>query len=61
MIIDLVKNGTKNFTFSIKEKFTTNLKDDCPIVTYSIVKVIEKISGKSINLTDSLELFNLDY
>ena len=45
MIIDLVKNITKNYTFSIKDKFTTNLKDDCPIVTYSIVKVIEKISG----------------
>ncbi len=36
------------------------MKDDCPIVSYSIVKVIDKKSGESITLTDSLNKFKLD-
>ncbi len=45
LIIDLVKNKTLDYSVSIKNKFTTDMKDDCPIVSYSIVKVIEKNSG----------------
>ena len=60
MIIDLVKNQTKNFTFSIKDKFTTDMKDVCPIVSYSIVKVIDKNSGELLNLKNCSKLFELD-
>ena len=47
MIIDLVNNGAKNFKVSIKEYFTNDMEDVCPIVSYKIVKAIEKISGNS--------------
>ena len=43
-MIDLVKHITPTFSVSIKNKFTTDMKDDCPIVSYSIAKVIDKNS-----------------
>ena len=52
MIIDLAKHITPTYTVSIKDKFTTDLMDDCPIVSYSIVKVIDKNSKQSIALAD---------
>ena len=52
MIIDLVKNKTKNIIFPINDKFKTDMKDICPIISYAIVKVIEKNSGEPKNLTD---------
>ena len=52
MIIDLVKHITPIYTISIKDKFTTDLKDDCPLVSYVITKVIDKNSKKSIILAD---------
>ena len=60
MIIDLVKHITPTYNISIKDKFTTDLKDDCPLVSYVITKVIDKNSKKSIDLADYLNLFNLD-
>ena len=36
------------------------MKDDCPIVSYSIVKVIDKNSRELITLADSLKKFKLD-
>ena len=36
------------------------MKNDCPIVSYSVVKVIEKNSGESITLADSSNKFKLD-
>ena len=44
MIIDLVKHITSTYTVSIKDKFTIDMKDDCPLVSYSIEKVIDKNS-----------------
>ena len=38
----------------------TDLKDDCPIVSYSIAKVIDKNSKKSIALADYSNLFTVD-
>ena len=52
MIIDLVKHITPTYNISIKDKFTTDLKDDCPLVSYVITKVIDKNSKKSIDLAD---------
>ena len=60
MIIDLVKNGTKNYSVSIKDKFTTDMKDLCPIISYSKVKVIEKNTEEPITLADSSKQFKLD-
>jgi hypothetical protein len=53
----LVKDGTTNYSVSIKDKFTTDVKDKCPIVSYSIVKVIERNSGELIPLTDCSNQF----
>ena len=60
MKIDLVKHINSTYKVSIKDKFTSNLKDDCPLISYSIAKVIDKNSQKSIGLSDCLILFNLD-
>ena len=60
MIIDLAKHITPTYTVSIKDKFTTDLMDDCPIVSYSIVKVIDKNSKQLIALADCSNLFNID-
>ena len=59
-MIDYVNNETKNNKISIKNKFTTNLKDICPIVSFSIVKVYDKNSKKLIALADCSNLFDLD-
>ena len=59
-IKNLVKNGTTNYTVPIKDMFTTDLKNDCPIVSYSIVKVIDKNSRELIKLADSSKKFKLD-
>ena len=60
MILDFVKNGMIDYTVSIKNKFTTDMKDDCPIVSYSIVKVIDKNSRELITLADCSKKFKLD-
>ena len=60
MIIDLVKHITPTFSVSIKNKFTTDMKDDCPLVSYSIAKVIDKNSKQSITLADYSNLFSID-
>ena len=60
MKIDLIKHLNPTFTISIKDKFTSDLKDDCPIVSYSIAKVIDKNSKKPITLVDNQDLFYLD-
>ena len=39
-----MKHINPTFKISIKDKFTTDLKDNCPIISYSIVKVIDKNS-----------------
>ena len=36
------------------------MKDDCPIVSYSITKVIDKNSKQPIALADCSNLFTLD-
>ena len=59
MIIDFVKNETKNYTFSIKDKFKIDM-NDCPIVSYSIKKVIDKNTKQPIALSDCIKLFNVD-
>ena len=59
-MIDLVKHITPTFSVSIKNKFTTDMKDDCPLVSYSIAKVIDKNSKQSITLTDYSNLFSID-
>jgi hypothetical protein len=53
----LVKNGTTDYSVSIKDKFISELEDLCPIVSYSIVKVVEKKSGKPIVLNDCSNQF----
>jgi hypothetical protein len=60
LIIDLVKHVTPTYSVSIKDNFVTDLKDDCPIVSYSIAKVIDKNSKQSIPLTDCSNFFTLD-
>ncbi len=40
--------------------FTTDMKDLCPIISYSIVKVIEKNSGDLIVLNNSSNPFKVD-
>ena len=60
MIIDLFKHLTPTYSASIKDSFTTNMKDDCPIVSYSITNVIDKNYKKPIALEDCSNLFNLD-
>ena len=60
MIINLVKHLTPTYSASIKDSFTSNMKDDCPIVSYSITKVIDKSSKQPIALTDCSNLFTLD-
>ena len=60
MIIDLVKNRTKNYSVSIEDKFTTDMKDLCPIFSYSIVKVIENNTEEPITLARSSKQFKLD-
>ena len=52
MIIDLVKHVTPTYSVSIKDNFTTNMITECPIVSYSIVKVIDKNSKQPIALAD---------
>ena len=61
MIIDLVKHLTPTYSASIKDFFTTNIKNDCPIVSYSITKVIDKNSKQPIALADCSNLFTLDF
>ncbi len=58
--MDFVKNGTTDYSVSIKNKFTTDMQDNCPIVSYSIVKVVEINSRKPITLVDSSNKFKLD-
>ncbi len=58
--MDLVKNETKNYSVSINDKFTTDMKDLCPIVSYLIVKVIQKKTGEPIVFADSSNPFELD-
>ena len=60
MIIDLVKHITPTFSVSIKNKFTTDMKEDCPLVSYSIAKVIDKNSKQPLALTDYSNLFSID-
>ena len=60
MIINLENNINPTYSVSIKDKFTSDLKDDCPLVSYSIAKVIDKNSKQPIALADSLNLFTLD-
>ena len=60
MIINLVKHINPTLTLSIKDKFTTDMRDDCPIVSYSIAKVINKNSKQAIALADCSKLFTLD-
>ena len=60
MILDLVKNITPTYSVSIKDKFKTDMQESCPIVSYSIVKVIEKISGKPITLANCSNKLKLD-
>ena len=60
MILNLVKNKTPTYMVSIRDEFTTDLKDDCPIVSYSIRKVIQKNSKEPIASTDYLKLFSID-
>ena len=60
MIIDLVKHITPNYSVSIRDNFVTDLKDECPIVSYTISKVIDKISKQPIALADCLNLFTID-
>ena len=38
----------------------TDLKDECPIVSYSIAKVIDKNSKQPIALADCSNLFTID-
>ena len=52
MIIDLENNINPTYSVSIKDKFTTDLKDDCPLVSYSIAKVIDKNSKQPVALAD---------
>ena len=52
MIIDLIKHITPTYSVSIKKKFTTDMKDDCPLVSYSIAKVFDKNSKKQITLAE---------
>ncbi len=60
MIINLVKHINPSFTTSIKDKFTTDMGGDCPIVSYSIVKVMDKNSKQPVALSDCSKLFSLD-
>ena len=60
MIIDLVKYISPTYKISIKDNFTTDMKDDCPLISYSISKVINKISKRSISFANYSSLFNLD-
>ncbi len=60
MKIDLVNYKATSYSVSIKDNFLTDLKDDCPIVSYSIAKVIEKKSKQPIALADYSNLFTLD-
>ena len=60
MIIDSVKHITSTYTVSIKDKFTIDMKDDCPLVSYSIANVSESNSKKSIPLSECEKLFNID-
>ena len=48
----MVKHINPSFTTSIKDKFTTDMGGDCPIVSYSIVKVIDKNSKQPVALSD---------
>ena len=56
----MLKHITPAYSVSIKEKFTTDMKDDCPLVSYSISKIIDKNSKKIITLAECSNLFNLD-
>ena len=54
------KNKAQTNKYSINDLFTTNLKENCPIFSYSIVKVINQITGESIPLADYSSLFIVD-
>ena len=56
----MVNNINPTYSVSIKDKFTTDMKDDCPILSYSIAKVIDKNSKQPVALADCSNLFNLD-
>ena len=60
LIINLERNKAQTYTVSINDLFTTDLKENCPIFSYSIVKVINEITGESIPLTDYSSLFIVD-
>jgi len=38
----------------------TDLKEDCPIISYSLVKVIDNHFNKLISMADYSDLFALD-
>jgi len=59
-MINLIKHKTPTYSVSIKDKFTTDFKDDCPLISYSIVKVIDKNSSNLIGLADCSNLFDID-
>ena len=60
MILDLFKHLNPTYSISIKDRFTTDMKDDCPIVSYSISKVIDQNTLRPISYTDYSNLFDLD-
>ena len=59
-MIDLVKHINPTYSISIKNKYTTDMKDDCPLISYSIAKVIDKNSKQPIALVDYSNLFSID-
>ena len=59
-MIDLVKHINPTYSISIKNKYTTDMKDDCPLISYSIAKVIDKNSKQPITLVDYSNLFSID-
>ena len=56
----MVKYITPTYSASIKNEFTTDMKDDCPLVSYSIAKVNDKNSKRIIDLADYSNLFSID-
>ena len=60
MKVDLFKHINPIYVISIKNKFKTDMKDDCPIVSYSIAKVIENNYKKSVDLINYSKFFNLN-
>ena len=59
-MIDLVKHINGTYSVSIKDKFKIDM-NDCPIVSYSIKKVIDKNTKQPIALSDCIKLFNVQF